>query len=396
MTIETVRNAVDAERLLRTATDLLSVPSPTREAGAAADRLAEILSADGFTVERMAAGHPDAPAVITQLAGERPGPTLQFDGHLDTVHLPYQPPEVDGGVLKGSGAADMKAGLASAVEALRAVRDAGGLSAGGLLLTAHDLHEAPWGYGEQLTEMINAGVAGDAVMLPEYEGAELPIAGRGIAVVSVTVHRAGEPMHEVLGGAEQSDVIAAGAEMVLALKELAADLRAEGENLAGRASVFIGTIAGGQLFNQSPVELSFEGTQRWLPGTRPHDAEARLRACLAQHTPAGIEVDCSFQLIRGGFELDCDHPVVSAFDRSVAVELGAPLPRGPKGFADDGNSFSDIVGIPAITHGPRATGAHTVDERVPIDELTRVARVYAATAFSYCVGVSDDLRRKSR
>ena len=79
------------------------------------------------------------------------------------------------------------------------MRDAGGLPAGGLLLTAHDLHEAPWGYGEQLDAMIAAGVAGDAVMLPEYEGAELPVAGRGNAVIAVTVRRDGEPMHEVLG-----------------------------------------------------------------------------------------------------------------------------------------------------------------------------------------------------
>ena len=71
---------------------------------------------------------------------------------------------------------------------------------------------------------------------------------------------------------------------------------------------------------------------------------------------------------------------------------GAPLPRGPKRFADDGNSFSDRAGIPAITHGPRATGAHTVDERVAVDELTRVARVYAATALRYCAGAGDRRR----
>ncbi len=288
----------------------------------------------------------------------------------------------------------MKAGIAAAVEALRAVRDAGGLPAGGLLLTAHDLHEAPWGYGEQLDAMIAAGVAGDAVMLPEYEGAELPVAGRGNAVIAVTVRRDGEPLHEVLGGAEQPDVIAAGAGLTLGLKELAAELGAEGEGVAGRANVFIGTVAGGQMFNQSPVELVMEGTQRWLPGTRPEAAERRLRDCLARHAPPGIRVDCRWQLVRGGFELDCGHPVVDAFDRAVAVELGAPLPRGPKRFADDGNSFSDLAGIPAITHGPRATGAHTVDERAPVDELTRVARVYAATALRYCAAAgAGDLRR---
>ena len=43
MTAGAARDAVDPRRLLATATALLEVPSPTGEAGAAADRLAELL-----------------------------------------------------------------------------------------------------------------------------------------------------------------------------------------------------------------------------------------------------------------------------------------------------------------------------------------------------------------
>ena len=98
----------------------------------------------------------------------------------------------------------------------------------------------------------------------------------------------------------------------------------------------------------------------------------------------------------------------TAFDRAVAAELGAPLPRGPKRFADDGNSFSDLAGIPAITHGPRATGAHTVDERVaggradPRGARVRRRRPYAtAPAPGICGGRagrgrSPARRRRSR
>ena len=42
------------------------------------------------------------------------------------------------------------------------------------------------------------------------------------------------------------------------------------------------------------------------------------------------------------------------------------------------------AGIPAITHGPHATGAHTLQEQVPVAELVRVALVYALTAVSFC------------
>ncbi len=134
---------VNRQRLLETAQRLIAVPSPTGDARAVSDCLAEILAADGFEVERPCGGYPESPAVVVRLASGRPGRTLQFDGHLDTVHLPFVPPEVKEGRLTGSGASDMKGGLAAAVEAVRALRDWGGLSAGSVLLTAHDLHEAP-------------------------------------------------------------------------------------------------------------------------------------------------------------------------------------------------------------------------------------------------------------
>ena len=51
MTIDTsgILAHIDPQRLLDTATALVAVPSPTRDAGAAADCLAAILAADGFT-----------------------------------------------------------------------------------------------------------------------------------------------------------------------------------------------------------------------------------------------------------------------------------------------------------------------------------------------------------
>ena len=59
-------------------------------------------------------------------------------------------------------------------------------------------------------------------------------------------------------------------------------------------------------------------------------------------------------------------------------------PLGPKTFVDDGCRFITEAGIPAITHGPVAKGAHTVNEEVSIDELKRVALTYALTAVLFC------------
>src|SRR5260370_26386373 len=132
-----LRQAVNRQRLVDTATKLVAVPSRTGEAGAVADCLAQLLVGDGFVVERPEGGHPAAPAVVVRLDGQRSGRTLQFTGPLDTVHLPFVPPRVEGDLLTGSGASDMNAGVAAAVEAVRVLGDPQALSAGSVILQAH-------------------------------------------------------------------------------------------------------------------------------------------------------------------------------------------------------------------------------------------------------------------
>ena len=176
--IEQVSKAIDRQRLVETARALIEVPSPTGDATAVAERLAEILTADGFEVERPEGGWVKAPAVAVRFDSGKPGRTLQMTGHLDTVHLPFVPPREDGVYLFGSGSADMKGGIAINVEALRVLRETGLLEGGSMLLTAYDLHERPWGDGAQLVGMIEAGFVGDGVLIPEYLCDSLPVAGR--------------------------------------------------------------------------------------------------------------------------------------------------------------------------------------------------------------------------
>ncbi len=384
--IDGLKSHVNRRRLVETAQRLIEVPSPTCQAGAVSDRLAELLAGDGFEVERPTAGYPESPAVVIRLESGRPGRTLQFDGHLDTVHLPFVLPEIKGGLLTGSGASDMKGGLAAAVEAVRALRDSGGLTAGSVLLTAHDLHEAPWGDGRQLDQLIRDGIHGDAVLLPEPLRDVLPIAGRGSATWKVTICRDGPPVHEVMRPRGEPSVIAAAAALVAGLSELDRELAVTSHSICGAASVFIGQIHAGEIYNQYPQSAWLEGTRRWLPGTDPAAIERDFRARLATvAADTRTTINCDWMLIRDAFALDPADSLVAAFqDCYQATSGGKPLPTGPKPFVDDGNSFSALGGVPAITHGPRAGGQHTVSEWVEIEDLVRIAWLYAAIAMEYC------------
>ncbi|MCZ6634670.1 MAG: M20/M25/M40 family metallo-hydrolase, partial [bacterium] len=217
--LEAVQLAVNRDRLVETAIALIEVPSPTLDAGAVSDRLAEILGADGFEVARPEANWPKAPAVAVWLDTGRAGRTLQFDGHLDTVHLPFVPPRVEDGVLYGSGASDMKGGVAALVEALRVLRETDVLEGGRVLLTAHDHHEGPWGDKRQVKGLIEAGFVGDAVMMPEYLADRLPLAGRGMAIFDVKIQRDGNAVHAVLRPEGLPDVLGTGADLVRAFRD---------------------------------------------------------------------------------------------------------------------------------------------------------------------------------
>ena len=381
--LDQIREAVCEERLLDTAKRLIAIPSPTRSAAAVADCLAELLEGDGFDVVRADCGWLAAPAVIARLETGRPGPTIQFNGHLDTVHLPFVPPRVENGCLYGSGSSDMKGGIAAMVEAARAIKETGTLERGSLLVTAHELHESPWGDGSQADGLIEEGFVGDLVLLPEYCHSPLPVAGRGLAILQVSITRQGDPVHEVMGGIDQPSVIHAGAALVERMRGIDERLKGDVHALAGRASMFVGQLHAGEIYNQAPVELKLSGTRRWLPGTDVDEIRREFDSMLSD---IAVECDVSavgeFHHVRDAYEIDANCKEVEAFQSAHEEVTGQRLPLGAKPFVDDGNVFVHRGGIPAITHGPNAKGAHTLNEEVPISELLRVAQVYALTAIN--------------
>ena len=206
----------------------------------------------------------------------------------------------------------------------------------------------------------------------------------------VRVTRDGEPCHEVLGGIDQPSVIAAGAKLIDRFTALDAELEKLVHPLAGRESLFVGQVHSGEMFNQSPTQLMVEGTRRWLPGTTieaVREQFERILASVADET--GTRVDADFRVSRDAYEIAEDDQLVQSFQAAVSGTAGAELPFGSKPFVDDGNAFVAAGGVPAITHGPAALGAHTVNEECPVAELVRVAAVYALTAITFCATVGD-------
>jgi acetylornithine deacetylase/succinyl-diaminopimelate desuccinylase-like protein len=149
-------------RLGREAIDLLGelisidTSNPPGNERPAQELLAERLGDAGFECELLAAEDPERPNLVARLRGERPGPTLCFLGHVDTVPAdpgewtfsPWAGDVVDGEV-RGRGAQDMKDQVAAETAACIALARDGWRPAGELLLVCTADEEAGARLGAQ-------------------------------------------------------------------------------------------------------------------------------------------------------------------------------------------------------------------------------------------------------
>jgi acetylornithine deacetylase/succinyl-diaminopimelate desuccinylase-like protein len=141
---------MDAAELLKRLIRFDTVNPPGQER-AAIEFLRDVLAAAGFECELLAA-EPERPNLVARLKGEKPGPTLCYLGHVDTVladaeewsHDPWSGDEADGFVW-GRGSLDMKSQVAAEVAAAVALAREGWRPARGELLVVAVVDEETGG-----------------------------------------------------------------------------------------------------------------------------------------------------------------------------------------------------------------------------------------------------------
>jgi acetylornithine deacetylase/succinyl-diaminopimelate desuccinylase-like protein len=81
---------VSEERLVSTACSLVDIPSPTGSEQLMGERMAELMEALGLQVQwqEVEAGRPNVLGILDGAGG---GPTLMFNGHMDTSYSGKEP-----------------------------------------------------------------------------------------------------------------------------------------------------------------------------------------------------------------------------------------------------------------------------------------------------------------
>lgn len=376
---------------------LIRCRSVTPQEGGALDVIERVLSADGFRVDRVTFSDEDTPDVENLYArfGSE-GPLLVFAGHTDVVppgseddwHLGPFEGAIEGGVLYGRGAVDMKGGvaamMAAAIRRVRAGEVAGSIA---FLITGDEEGPAVNGTPKLLDWAARRGERFDHCLLGEPSsvsalGDVIKIGRRGSLSGVLTVtgrqghvaypHLADNPVRRIL-------------------PMLDALMRPLDEGTA--------------LFQPSNLEVTSVDVGNQTVNLIPARAVARFNARFNDaHTLDSLKALIGARIA----EVACDARYELAFDRSASasfvtapegrfVEIIGEAVRAETGLlpeASTGGGTSDARFIkdhcPVVELGLLNTTMHAVDERVPVADLESLTRIYEGVITRYFAGRSAD------
>ncbi|WP_033290902.1 M20 family metallopeptidase [Amycolatopsis jejuensis] len=327
--------------------------------------LVDLLSGLGCEVEVVTTG-PGRESVLARYGtGKRP--TLLVNGHLDVVPVAEEdwsvPPfagVVRDGRLIGRGAADMKGGIAAAIEGFRACLDAGTL---GTDVVFHLVADEETGGRLGTQALLESGrIEADACVVPEPTELRVAVAERGtfqarIEVSGIAGH-GGEP-----GRARSAIADAAAVVQSLHLADFG-----DTHPLLGSPTCNVALIEGGSAANVVAARCVLTIDRRTLPGQTQADIVAALEARI----PAGIDYRIEPLFFAEASEIAPGHAFVDfALDccgetEPVGLSLGT-----------DARFLRNQLGIPSVVFGPGSMRqAHTADEWVSIEELAAAARCF--------------------
>ena len=430
--IDAVISHLDANRnhSIELAQELIRIPSvnPKFQLNASWNRESDVqarvaahLKAGGMTAETYEV-FPGRPNVIGVLHGETGERDLAINGHVDVVPVgdlgtwscdPFGA-EIRDGRLYGRGSYDMKAGLAAAIAAIKAIHECGIR-----LRSRLEMHsvadEEAGGFGTQ--DLIRRGHARSAVISAEPTEGRVIIAEGGLEWVRVVIHgrnsHAGWRYNDIYPQLRADELPTPGvnaaelaARFIMALRELERDWGRHGPTHPllppGLNTINAGVVQVGSGVDETglpavmtnpamtPDLAVIDLDLKFLPAQRSADVRrdfeefvqhwAMQESWLRSHPP-----EVRWEL--GGlyfppFDTSPSHPLVEVLRRRRDA-LGMPTElAGFCGVADA--AFYAADGSAAIGFGHTGGGAHGPDEWVAVDSIVDCAKVYAAAIIEYC------------
>ncbi|CAA9411265.1 Acetylornithine deacetylase [uncultured Rubrobacteraceae bacterium] len=413
---ENIRRTVRARRkeTVRLLQDLVRVPSVSGEESAVQEVVEDAFSGCGLAVERCEATaeqiapyaehvgnetRPEGrPNIIGVRAGSGGGRSLLLNGHVDTVsngdpgawsHPPLSG-EVVGDLLYGRGACDMKAGLATIIAALEALKVLG-IGLRGDVTAAATVGEEDTGVGALATVL--AGYRADAALITEPTRLRLVPAQAGSLVFRLTV--TGSAVH---ASARHRGVSAF--EKFLPIFEALRELEHERsatvrhplyDGVEDKVAINFGVVRTGEWAITVPEKLVAEGRVGLIPGEEFGPSRSMVQDRITEATkgdPWLREHPPELEWIGGQSvpaEVPVDSPICLAVSRAHERVTGLKPEIEGVAYGADMRFFVRFAGMPCVMYGAGDIGwAHGPDEHVSIPEVLTATETIACLLVAWC------------
>jgi acetylornithine deacetylase/succinyl-diaminopimelate desuccinylase-like protein len=341
--------------------------------------------------------------VLGTWAGAGGGPTLMFNGHLDTSYsgrepwlqgIPgFQPEgfERDGRIY-GLGISNMKGALACYVEAVRSLLEDGLRLRGDVLVAAvageiektqqGDAQGAEYrGYAAGSRYLVGHGGAADMCILGEPTESKLVLAHFGSLWLRLSTH--GPFVHTAFSeGRRGENSIVRMQPVLAAVLEWLPSWEEEMSYGDVRGVANVGSIEGGFGWRASRTP---HRTDLYLDLRVPPDvemAEARRKALEFARSLDGV--DAEVYVTAPGAQIPSDHPLVGALEEAHDEVFGSAAERDVTRWFSDASVLTRY-GIATVNYGT-SSGLPDAElgENLAIDGLVKTADVYARAAMKVC------------
>jgi acetylornithine deacetylase len=396
------RVEIDEERLVELALRLVSTPSFTGSEESAAALMRNVFQDLRLEVQWQQVEDGRANVVGTWPGGGG-GPTLMFNGHLDTSYSGHEPwlrgipgfqPmgfEHDGRIY-GLGISNMKGALACYVEAVRSLMDAGVRLEGDVLIAAvaGEIEKTQQGsaqgaeyrgYAAGSRYLVTHGGAADMCILGEPTENKLVLAHFGSLWLRISTH--GPFVHTAFSeGRRQENSIVKMRPVLDAVLEWLPQWEEEMSYGDVRGVANVGSIEGGFGWRASRTP---HRTDLFLDLRVPPDvpmSEARRAALEFARSLDGV--DAEVYVTAPGAAIEPGHPLVGALSAAHEEVFGSPPERDVTRWFSDASVLTRY-GVATVNYGTSSgLPDPKLGENLAIEELAKTAEVYAHAAMKVC------------
>jgi len=323
--------------------------------------------------------------VIAILRGTGGGRSLMLNGHMDTVGVegmtvePFKP-IVEGGLLHGRGACDMKGAIAAMIGAAKSLAESESRPRGDVIFS-FVVDEEHLSIGiERLVEEYKA----DAAIVGEPTGMEVATAHKGFLWVEVEFK--GRAAH---GSVPERgvDAIAHAAGFVSRLEELQGRFNSNPHALLGPPKIHTSTIEGGTHWSIVPDHCVLRLERRMIPGETAASAMKEIRQVLDRVNEQNSNLNATARVAfeRPALETASTELIVQELQRVVfeGNERNKRVVGVP--YWTDGAVLAHSGSIPTCIFGPgNILVAHSPDEYVNVEDVLRAGEMYASVAQRFC------------